>query len=248
MYFKVSGTNVRVMGSLHMFPPESGGMPDWARNAYSWAEDLVFESKWGSIHSVIRSPAPNSLQHQLSPSTWRFLKGIWPEPHKLPPLHEVRPWVVMVLMGPLLYPPMEGVEPTFLEWAGRDNKPCSYLETANEFCAVFDAMPLVDVCRAIERVAGDPLEPRRVEDKLYDAWASRDEDSLYEAALQTVVFQTPSFQELALRRRNEAWVARLRKLIRSTRRTLVAVGAFHLYGSGNLFECLGAQASVELVR
>src|SRR6478672_5785473 len=101
MYWQFIGTNVRILGSMHMLPVRNSGLPTWATQAFEWAEVLVFESDPPTILPLLRSPIPTHLQQSVSPSTWAALSDLWPATSPLPSLETVRPWAALLLSAVL---------------------------------------------------------------------------------------------------------------------------------------------------
>ncbi len=43
MYYELAGVSVRLLGTMHRYPPDAGESPTWATNVLSWAQTLVTE-------------------------------------------------------------------------------------------------------------------------------------------------------------------------------------------------------------
>lgn len=81
MYLQLTGTQVRLLGSMHLFPATSRRTPPWIAEAYDWAEALVFESDPPTILPFLKADQPGSaqqLQPFLSADAWRQLQAAWP--------------------------------------------------------------------------------------------------------------------------------------------------------------------------
>ena len=78
MYWKFADSNARVLGSMHMLPAGQQ-LPEWALQAYQWADQLVFESDPPMILTVARSDGASPLRQALSPKAWSFLESFWPQ-------------------------------------------------------------------------------------------------------------------------------------------------------------------------
>jgi uncharacterized protein YbaP (TraB family) len=59
MYWQFLNTNTRILGSMHLVPSDSAGVPEWAFDAYRWAEEVVFESDPPELPAEFRLPTVN---------------------------------------------------------------------------------------------------------------------------------------------------------------------------------------------
>ncbi|OOG38672.1 hypothetical protein B0E51_14170 [Rhodanobacter sp. C05] len=239
MYWQVIGTNIRILGSMHLLPANNCGLPAWATQAFEWAEALVLESDPPTILPLLRSPTAVDLQTQLSPVTWARIHDLWPTSSPLPPLKAVRPWAALFLATVLTQRTAAGIEGQFIQWASEQSKPVEFLETAEEVVAAFESAPLLEVHQGLELLASDLSAPQRSLEAMYAAWLRGDLAALYNVAAQSPLFRFEGLRAAVLQRRNQAWAPALSKLLQSPLRTLVAVGALHLHGSGNAIEYLG---------
>src|SRR3569833_2773557 len=88
MYLHITGTNVRLLGSMHLFPASSRSTPPWIEQAYDWAEALVFESDAPTILPFLKADplrGAQSLASFLSADTWTRLQASWPADGPLTP-------------------------------------------------------------------------------------------------------------------------------------------------------------------
>ncbi|KQV51373.1 TraB/GumN family protein [Duganella sp. Root336D2] len=238
MYFELPGTNVRIMGSMHMLPPNAG-LPTWADRAFDWCEELMFEGDPMAILPHLRSTAGIVLNDHLSVSTWGKLKNVWRESEHIPPLAQVQPWAAFLLSSSFASPAAPGVEPIFLKRAAEQSKPVQFFETGADLNAALEKAPLEDVIGAIESLADDLTAPQRNVEEMYRAWIAGDLPSLYAVAAKSPAFAFAGMRKAVLQNRNEAWVPILQNRINTSKRVLIAIGALHLYGPGNLLELLG---------
>lgn len=239
MYWQITGTNVRILGSMHLLPTSNSGLPNWATQAFEWAEALVFESDPPTILPLLQSPVPVHLRQQVSPATWIALSGLWPKAGSLPPLDAVRPWAALLLSAVFTQQTVVGIEGQFIQWAKEQSKPVDFLETAEQVAAAFESAPLSEVYGGLDLLASDLSAPQRSLEAMYAAWLRGDLPALCSVATQSPLFHFAGLRAAVLERRNREWVPALSQLMNSPLRTLVAVGALHLHGTGNALECLG---------
>ena len=158
MYLQLTGTNVRLLGSMHLFPATSRRTPPWIAEAYDWAESLVFESDPPTILPFLKAPpqgGADQLRPLLSADAWHQLQAVWPAEGPLAPLVELRPWAALIVAPTLFQQVVEGVEPRMLRSALTQAKPYQYLETAQEVAASLESIPLEAVGTALGMLMSD---------------------------------------------------------------------------------------------
>lgn len=244
MYFQLFGTNVRLLGSMHMFPAANPNMPAWVAQAYEWSESLVFESDPSTILPLFKSQAGQSLKGLLSPEVLSVLEAFWPTNGPLSPLNEMRPWAALLLAATLNQQTSEGVEPRFLRSVVENSKPFWFLETTQEVAAAFESVPLEEVQASLALLVSDLSAPQRMLNQMHIAWLQRDLKGVHDVASQSPSFAFPGIRSAILDRRNRAWAPVINDALENPERTLIVVGALHLYGQGNLIECLGRDADL----
>lgn len=243
MYFEISGTNIRLMGSMHLLPAANPGLPEWATKAYDWCEELVFESDISTMPPLHPMPGVD-LKALLTPGAWAALHDLWPLSHNFPPLEKVQPWAAFLFGTVFSMATSSGVEPLFLQWAGNDSKNVHFLETPAQFAQLAENVPLQEVVQSIESFASDLAAPQRTIEAMYQAWIAQDLSALYDVALQSPSFKLPELRRAVLERRNLSWLPLVEGHMKTSKPTLIAVGALHLYGPGNLLDLLGCEAKL----
>lgn len=241
MYLQLTGTNVRLLGSMHLFPAASRRTPPWIADAYDWAESLVFESDPPTILPFLKGPphgGTDQLQPLLSADAWKQLQAVWPVEGPLAPLVDLRPWAALIIAPTLFQQVVEGVEPRMLRSAQTQAKPYRYLETAQDVAASLESISLEAVGSALGMLMSDLDEPQRTLERMHAAWLHGDLQAVYQIAIESPMFNLPGIRHAILDARNRAWAARVKELLGRPERTLVVVGALHLCGPGNLVECL----------
>ncbi|WP_434106890.1 TraB/GumN family protein [Paraburkholderia caffeinilytica] len=241
MYLQLTGTNVRLLGSMHLFPATSRRTPPWIADAYDWAESLVFESDPPTILPFLKTHplgGANPLQTLLSADVWNRLQAVWPAEGPLAPLVDLRPWAALIVAPTLFQQVVEGVEPRMLRSALTQAKPYQYLETAQDVAALLESIPLDAVSTALAMLMSDLDEPQRTLERMHAAWLNGDLPAVHQIAVESPMFNLPGIRHAVLDARNRAWAARVTELLGRPERTLVVVGALHLCGPGNLIECL----------
>ncbi len=239
MYFEIPGSNVRVLGSLHMFPAGAGSLPAWVNAAYEWCEVVVHEHDNAQVLPCMQGNAP--LRTRLRPATWSSLAAALPSDEARAAFDALRPWAALIALGAGALNSQPGVEGLVLARAAADGKPLRTLETADDLRRAFDGAPLTSIEDALDQMLLDlPLLQQRFE-ALHAAWLTGDRAAVLEAGRHSAMFKSPALHEAGLVSRNRAWALQVRQLMTLPRRTLVVVGALHLCGPGNLEESLGVE-------
>jgi uncharacterized protein YbaP (TraB family) len=242
MYLQLTGTNVRLLGSMHLFPATSRRTPPWVAEAYDWAEALVFESDPPTIVPFLRADSQRGatqLQPFVGADTWSQLQALWPTEGPLAPLTGLRPWAALIVAPTLFQQVVEGVEPRMMRSAITQSKSFEYLETADDVAATLESIPLNVLGAALDLLMDDRDEPQRTLERMHAAWLDGDLEAVQQVAVESPMFNLPGIRQAILDLRNRAWAARVAAQIGRRERTLVVVGALHLCGPGNLIECVG---------
>lgn len=241
MYFQLTGTPVRLLGSMHLFPATSRRTPPWIAQAYDWADALVFESDPATILPFLKADAHSDaaqLRPLMDDADWTQLQALWPADGPLGPLATLRPWAALIVAPTLLQQVVEGVEPRMLRSAIAQAKPYRYLESARDVAVALESIPLQAIAAALEMLMADRGEPQRTLERMHAAWLEGDLHAIQRIAVESPMFNLPGIRQAILDVRNHAWAARLKPWLDARERTLVVVGALHLCGPGNLIDCL----------
>ncbi|MGF6772549.1 uncharacterized protein YbaP (TraB family) [Paraburkholderia sp. GAS199] len=245
MYLQLTGTQVRLLGSMHLFPATSRRTPPWIADAYDWAEELVFESDPPTILPFLTAQSTNAaapLSSVLPVDVWSQLQAVWPTEGPLAPLSTLRPWAALIVAPTLFQQVVEGVEPRLLRSAAAQGKPFRYLETAHDVANSLESIPLAAIADALALLMSDTTEPQRTLERMHDAWLHGDLQAVHHIAVESPMFNLPGIRDAILDARNRAWATRIHALLGRSERTLVVVGALHLCGPANLIDCLGVPA------
>jgi uncharacterized protein YbaP (TraB family) len=245
MYLQLLGTNVRLLGSMHLFPEGAPVLPKWVTEAYEWAEALAFETDTPTILPFFKSSGSTNLRTVLAPDVFAALEAVWPAEGPVSPLTSVHPWAALLLAPSFCQKTSNGVEPHLVQWATEQSKPISFLETAREVAAALGAVSPEEILAGLKLFASDLSAPQRSLQEIHTAWLARDLAGAYLAASRSPTFAYPGLRGAVLESRNLAWAPVVEQMLGAEKRTLVVVGALHLYGPNNLIELLGH--AVELV-
>jgi len=239
MYFHISGTNVRLLGTMHMLPTSAPDLPPWVSDAYEWSQTVVLETDTSTLLPFFVAPGTSTLRKALKPAVWSTLESIWPSDGPLSPLVAVHPWAALLLAPSFCLEVSSGVEPHFTQWATEHSKPIRFLETAKQFAPILETVPKEEVLAGLDLFASDLEAPQRSLKQIHTAWLAEDLEGIYLAASLNPTFAYPGLRGAILESRNRLWAPVINSMLSTNERTLIAVGALHFYGPDNLFQLLG---------
>ena len=239
MYFEIPGSQVRVLGSMHLVPVGAVAAPPWTLAGYDWCEALVHERSSDDAAWMVRADRP--LSELLGADTLREIEAAIPNERKRKFLEGLRPWAAALHISVWAQEVALGVESALLQSCAIDGKPIDVLETAAEARAAFDSAAPEDVERVVVACVRDMPHAQQRLLRLHAAWLARDRAAMHAAAADSPFGASAALWEAGIARRNRAWALKLEPLLATSRRTLVVVGALHLCGPGNLEECLDVE-------
>jgi uncharacterized protein YbaP (TraB family) len=240
MYYRTPNRNLRFLASMHAVPASSQQLPQWALEAYQWAECLVFESELGPAtlpHFMAQDGIP--LEHKLSASVYGALRQLWSANGRLPELRTLRPWAAAMLSATAVFPMTAGVEPTFMQWAGESGKELQYLESPSALAGLADRIPVSLVDSSLAEMLADLDAVRDNLLAMHASWFRGDMQAFSQIALNLPLLRFPQIKRAILDLRNEAWASSLQARANVAKKTLVAVGALHLCVRPTAQQCAG---------
>ena len=238
MLYRLEGTGIKIAGATSSAPLDRAQVPRWLQHVFDDADRVVFATDSEQIDpTAFLLPAHQSLTVL---SFFQAVSALWQQLEIPGHPAKCKPWIVSAhlrsYLGKLLAP---GAELLLLAEAKRRREPPRFLETAQEWMAAFDAVPLEEQLDQLERVVASPEETASFEVALHEAWTAHDlkaMDALLAARRQT----QPSFCAHTLDGRNQRWLPILMRLIvdsataKRALDTLVIVEAWHLCGPQGL--------------
>ncbi|WP_062112630.1 TraB/GumN family protein [Collimonas pratensis] len=239
MYFHITGTNVRLLGSVHVFPQARPDLPTWVSDAYEWSESLVFESDPPTLLPFFKAQDGVALSQKVPANIYAELEKFWPPEGPLSPLNELQPWAAMLVASMFHMQMAEGVDTRFFRSATEQSKAIHFLETAQDVALAFGSIPLVEIHAGLKELVSDLSEPQRVFTNMHNAWLTRDVEALWLVASKLPIMKSQGARNAVFDFRNQAWAPVIQQMLGTTKRTLVVVGALHLCGPGNLIDRLG---------
>jgi uncharacterized protein YbaP (TraB family) len=238
MYWKFVDSNTRIMGSMHLIPAENRGLPTWALDAFAWADSIVLESDGSKLASLAVATEPSRLSIDIPRDAWAAIEALWAKWPGAPSPDGFKPWWVFLLSTLFAQRTQSGIEQFFTQRSIEQSRTPQYLETSEDIAAIFDGVEYADICKGLETLALDLSAPQRAVEETYSAWFRGDLAGVGAVALKSPLFALPHVKAAVIDRRNQNWIPHLQRVLESPARTLVAVGALHLHGSGSVLELL----------
>ena len=232
---RIMGTNVRILGSLHMFPRILPALPTWVEGAYQWAEDLIVESEPNptTFLPFTRLPVGDRLSNHLSPALVASIHAFWAASLSRSDFEQMKPWTAWISFMGRLLDLAPGVELQLLPRARVDLKGIFELETIGEVPGLLDMVPDHVIEDALQYSVADTGRMRATCTATHAAWVARDGAEVYRLASSVPSYHS-ELGDTMIRERSSRWIPRLVPAFGTGRRTLVMVGTAHLFGAGGL--------------
>lgn len=216
MYYEIAGTNIRVLGSMHLFPSTNSQLPEWAKAAYEWSEEIETEHNLPEFASIF-------AQDFQASRPWALLFSRFGES------------IRQANLAP-------GLEARFAAMLSQQGKPSfTHIETARSVVDLLDAVPAADLQAATSRFDKQENEMLQIFTGMHDAWERSDAAALIDFQRRGPMGSTPALLDAMLTKRNWSWAKAIATRGRARRRKLIVIGALHLVGEGSLLDQLQAR-------
>ena len=252
-----------LLGSVHLLRAEDQPLPAAVREAYGRAERVAMELDPAELEPAasqailarigVMTPG-GSLRDAMDAAQWQRAESLAAAAGlSLQPVAALEPWfaaltLYVAALADAGFDPALGVEQQVADWARRDGKPVTGLETFAQQLAIFKGLEF-DVQRELLMKTLEEL-PRMPADAatLVAEWRAGD-DAALAGKLDTEFEGYEALRERLVGERNRAWLAPLDALLDAPGVTLVVVGALHLVGPDGLPALFTAQGrQVEALR
>lgn len=236
MYFKVVGSHLRILGTMHVIP-QGASIPFFVHAAAEWAEHICSEHESGPVIAAMPYPAGDRLDKHLPPLLIEKLDSVWKGSH---PLRSLKPWAVMFQLPQSRMSMTQGAEAALMAHQANRGRAFSFIEHGSALTNALDQVSDGIFADALTTGLGELDHAQQRFLALYEAWAKKDEDAFFATVAKTPMQQRSELREAILTGRNRAWCETLLRTGQPARPTLLAVGALHLVGPGNLLDLLRA--------
>lgn len=252
-----------LLGSVHLLRAGDQPLPAAVRAAYDRADRITMELDPAELEPPasqailarigIMTPG-GSLRDVLDAAQWQRAESLAAEAGlSLQPVAALEPWfaaltLYLAALADAGFDPALGVEQQVADWAKRDGKPITGLETFEQQVLIFKSLEF-DVQRelllkTLEELPRMPAEAAT----LVAEWQAAD-DAALAGKLESEFEGYEALRERLVGARNRAWLDALDALMDTQGVTLVVVGALHLIGPDGLPTLLAARGlQVERLR
>lgn len=254
MLWRVSGTNLFLLGTVHALDVSPPPLSDEAKRAISNAKRFIFECDISQPRddSLAMLPAGESLSRMISPQLWSEIKK-FSEGHgvslneqvldRYPPWFVVQEsrWIVRESLG---FKKGSSVDGFLLNTAKKRQIPTAFLESQADGQATPANAPMNEQIEELTGFLKSPKHDILKEIGVVNLWKERNTAGLSEW-VHNKLQESPEFWDRAIRVRNQKWMPKLLEFARGEIPTVASVGVMHFFGPGalqRLFKQDGLQA------
>jgi hypothetical protein len=252
MYYTIAGTNVRLLGSMHLVPADRAELPSFVERGYTWCKRLAFEGDTNSLDMrwLMNLPDGWTLDQKIPAPLLKRMQVVWPPNHPFGVLRNQNLWLIAMripLLNVALTPGLvHGVETLLTQRAMNDKKPIDFLETPADFNRLANSFDDGQYFEIFGRMLDElPRFEQRFRE-MHDAWSAGDPHRFEKVLQSWWLVLLPTVRKVLLDHRNAAWLPQILNWVREPQPTLVAVGAAHLFGEKGLIKLLEQQGHTAL--
>lgn len=240
-------STIYLFGTVHLLRPETAWHSPVVDQAFDSADQIWFEIENPDDQAAamplvqrygidMRTPLSSRLnaEEQAQLNTAAEAMGL-----NGPAFEPMRPWLAALTLSvaPLTkagYDPQSGVELVLRARALEAGKPIDGLETIEEQLQILAGMPEEAQMDFLRSVLSD-YENATVElDRLVEAWAAGDVDTLEDIGVTQMRAEGEEFYQALLVRRNANWAGQIDTMMQGEGVIFIAVGAAHLAGDDSV--------------
>jgi uncharacterized protein YbaP (TraB family) len=161
-------------------------------------------------------------------------------------LEPLKPWLAGLTFAllPLQkagFDPNAGVDKLLKAQAEKEGDAIRAFETTEQQLRFFDNLPEAQQVAFLEQALEDAEEGVALLDKLVEAWAAGDSDTIGRILNDEMKTEAPELYDVLLTKRNEDWAGQIEKIMAGSGTHFVAVGAGHLAGPDSVQAKLAAR-------
>lgn len=201
MYFEIPDRNIRILGSLHIFPPGTSSLPAWATDAYEWAEVMAIEHERNAALEVI-----------------------------IAAVERREPWALLLAKIGAGLEGVAGIEAQFADRLQQDGRPPFGAMETPAFLDRLAAIPMSEIERADQDLERLRPRRQAMLDAMYRAWVTGSVQLVEAEVIGSPIFASTAWRHAMLTSRNLEWAQSLARLSPQLAPTLLIVGCMHLVG------------------
>lgn len=216
---------------MHLVPDGQVGWIPYAERLYEWSEKLVLEMRVSRSLDVLKLKSPHS--NVLPDDVHSALRQRW-VPEVFGNISDMNLPGLYLLGGSLNLGAVHGVEAVMSGWV-QDEELIGELETPAEFVGAFNVIPDQVFIESLRWRLRNDVVARKNFAGTYRAWRGQSAEKM----LKILRSELPEQVRAAMfDQRNEQWAPCVAEWARTSKRTLICVGAGHLHGRLSLLELL----------
>lgn len=235
MLWEIKGTQLALLGSVHMLDVAVPPLSDAAWRAFNTAERVVLEHDFSHVPdmSFAQLPIGQSLHAIATPQLLEVVQERCQQLSlKTEVISKFQPWFAALCLTSAIAKQVGlreevGVERTLWQQAREQGKAIEFLEDTAAALRAFSTAPMEEQLTMLRLIAEDPKGAFLY--RMIDDWKRRRADLILEGMQERLKLMPEIFRAL-IEDRNRAWLPRLYELAQDTPRTLVVVGALHTVG------------------
>jgi uncharacterized protein YbaP (TraB family) len=256
-----AGGDVYLFGTVHVLPPELNWRTDVIEAALTGSDRIYFEvdalspeaeAEMMALIPQLGFNAPGVTLSSLISDTAQANLARMAEQLGAPPgalegsLDPLQPWlagltVAVLQMQAAGFDPESGVERR-LQAAGEEaGASFGYFETIEQQLRFFADMPLETQITDFEVGLAQALDVPDLLDRMVQAWAVGDTDSLDDIMNDAMRDASADLYEVLIVQRNENWIPLIEEILGSGESAFIAVGAGHVTGPQGVVNLLQAR-------
>lgn len=238
MLWKIEGTQLAVLGSIHVLDVANPPLSDAAWREFNTATRVVFEHDFAQPPDVsfARLPPGQSLRALIPPLLFEAAQERCREfLLDVDVVTSYQPWFAGLLLGVEMAKHAglnhnAGVDRRLWEHARQQGKTIEFLEDAAAALRLFSAAPMEEQLTMLRFAAAEPDAGIAFLNRLVGGWKQRRADIIM-ACVQERLALMPVMFGRVIEGRNRSWLPRLHALAADERaHTLAVVGALHTVG------------------
>lgn len=234
-------------GTIHMLRNQDSPLPAEFNSAYLQAQKIYFETdiqkaktpEFGQRFSqAMILPNNTTLKDVLNAENWIALqKYSAKSQYPLSQTMMFNPAMISILITISESKKLgvgEGVDAFFDKAARTDNKFVGELETGDEVIGYMKKFAQEDPNKIIESVLSDVADMSADLEKMIASWKKGDLDALDKTFSEKMRKDTPMVYQSLIVERNQKWLPKIEKMLKTPEVEMVFVGSLHLSGNDGL--------------
>lgn len=241
MLWHVEGTNLHLMGSIHVLEQTRHGLFPEAEHIYQQAQRVAFESDLVTPPDpvLIENTAGQPLSAQVPAAVFANAARVWADLGlDLTRLEHLIPWIAAMVIGcrgaaKRGIDIAHGVDKALWDRVEQDGKARITLESQADLFTIIRTMPADETASFLDYVTNPSITFQNDIDVLIKAWHDHDDGAMKRIRDHRLSMWPVGFEKL-ITNRNQAWMPNIVQLAADRISTLVVVGALHCVGENGI--------------